>query len=414
MTTTGEQLLLVGVSHKEAPLDLRERLHVGAHEAGDVGVELACAGGAVVVSTCNRTEIYVADIDARAARTRVVGALAERAGVAAAELGPVLNVAAGSLAARHLFRVAAGLESRVVGEPQILGQVREARRLAAAAGSTGRLLDRLFDHALLAGKRVRTETTLATASDSIAAAAAQLVKQRVGPLEGRRVLIVGTGKIGGLTAAGLVAPGVESVFVAHRGLERAVALADRFGGRAVGLDRLGAEVERADVVVSCTRCPQLVLELDEVARALARRHGAPLLLVDLAVPRDIDPRIGDLPGCELHDVDAVGSCAARTTRAGELRRAEQIVADEVARFEAWQRALGVAPDIASLRRRAESIRVSELARADAKLAALTPAERRAVEALTAQLVNKLLHLPTVRAKEAPDALRHLFALEDVA
>jgi len=157
-----------------------------------------------------------------------------------------------------------------------------------------------------------------------------------------------------------------------------------------------------------------VLELDEVARALARRHGAPLLLVDLAVPRDIDPRIGDLPGCELHDVDAVGSCAARTTRAGELRRAEQIVADEVARFEAWQRALGVAPDIASLRRRAENIRVSELARADAKLAALTPAERRAVEALTAQLVNKLLHLPTVRAKEAPDALRHLFALEDVA
>lgn len=412
--TTGERLLVVGVSHKEAPVALREQLHVGVHEAGDIGVELAGTGEAVVLSTCNRTEIYVADDDIRAARTRVVGELARRTDADATALRPVLNVAAGPLAARHLFRVAAGLESLVVGEPQILGQVREARRLAAAAGSTGQLLNRLFDHALFAGRRVRTETTLAASAGSIAAAAAQLVKERLGTLQGRRILIVGAGKIGGLTATSLVSPGVDSVFVAHRGLDRAAALAGRFGGRAVGLDRLGAELERADVVVSCTRCPQLVLDAGEVARALPRRGGAPLLLIDLAVPRDIDPRIAGLPGCELHDVDAVGAGAPSKARAGQLRHADLIVSEEVARFDAWQRALGVAPDIASLRRRAESIRLAELARANAKLAALTPAERRAVEALTAQLVNKLLHLPTVRAKEAPDALRHLFALEDVA
>jgi glutamyl-tRNA reductase len=423
MGDAAKLLLLVGSSYKQTPVELRERLHVGPQEAGEVAASLAGAGEAVVLATCNRVEIYVADTDPRAAQARIVAEFARRAGVSGHELAPSLHVTEEHHAAQHLFRVTAGLESLVRGEPQILGQVREAQRLADAANSLGPVLNRLFGHAIHNGRRVRAETQIAASSSSVAEAAAQLVRQHFGELRGRRILIIGAGKIGGLAAATLVSSGVQGVFAGSRGLESAAALARRFGGDAIAFDQVPVEIERADVIISCTRSPQPVLDVGQVAAALPRRGGAPLVLIDLAVPRDLDPEIANLPGCALYDVDDLGAGAQSATAPEELRRAETIVAEEVARFEAWRRALRVAPEIASLRRRAEEIRVTELAGAEGKLAALSPDEWRAVEVVTAQIVNKLLHLPTVRVKQAADpgdhahyaaALRHLFALEDVA
>jgi len=420
-----QRLVLVGTSHHVAPLEVRERLYLGPQETRALAPWLTDGGEAVMLSTCNRTEIYIGSGDPRAAHARVVAELARRSGLAEAELAPALRVATEDGASLHLFRVAAGLESLVPGEPQILGQLREAHERAKAAGTAGPLLDRLFRQALHAGKRVRSETTLGARPVSIAAAAAQLVREVFGGLEGRRILIIGAGKMSELAAASLVSSGSDNVFVANRTVERAAALAARFGGYAVGFDRLVAELERVDVVVSSTRCPQIVLAASQVAEALPRRRGRPLLLIDIAVPRDLDPAIGELPTCHLYDLDDLGRAtpeADPATRAG-LARAEAIVVEEAARFAGWRSSLEVVPTIVSLRRRAEAIRAAELARADGKLAALSSAERRAVEAVTAQIVNKLLHAPTVRAKEAaegPDggryeaALRHLFALEEVA
>jgi glutamyl-tRNA reductase len=416
------RLLLVGTSHRRAAVELRERLSIGPHEAAEVALRLADRGEAVVLSTCNRTEVYIADADPGAARVRVMAEFGCRAGLSEAELGPALYVVRDEQVALHLFRVAAGLDSVVPGEPQILGQVRDAHELAEAAGAAGPLLNQLFQQALHTGKRVRTETEIAERPASVAAAAAQLAREVFGELTGRRILVIGAGKMGELAAASLVSGGVENVFIANRTLERAAALAARFGGRAVTFDRLGAELERADIVVSSTRCPRLIVSAEQLAAALVRRRSRPLLLIDIAVPRDLDPAIGELPGCSLYDVDdlgAVSECSADVR--AEFSRAEAIAAEEARRFLAWRRSLVVVPAITSLRRRGEEIRAAELARANGKLGALSPTERRAVEVMTAQIVNKLLHAPTVRVKEAaerPDgalyaaALRHLFALEE--
>jgi glutamyl-tRNA reductase len=418
------RLVLVGTSHRRAAVELRERLSIGPHEAAEVALHLEERGEAVVLSTCNRTEVYIADADPAAAQVRVVTEFARRGGLSEAELEPALYVARDEQVALHLFRVAAGLDSIVPGEPQILGQVREAHELADAVGAAGPLLNRLFAQALHTGKRVRSETAVAERPASVAAAAARLAREVFGELTGRRILIIGAGKMGELAAASLVSAGVENVFIANRTLERAAALAARFGGRAVAFDRLGAELERADVVVSSTRCPRLIVSAEQVAASLVRRRGRPLLLIDIAVPRDLDPAIAELQGCSLYDVDDLGAVSeSRADARAEFVRAEAIAAEEARRYLAWRRSLDVVPAITSLRRRAEEIRAAELARANGKLGALSPAERRAVEVVTAQIVNKLLHAPTVRVKEAaerPDgalyaaALRHLFALEEVA
>jgi glutamyl-tRNA reductase len=419
------ELLLVGTSHRLAPVELRERLFIGPREAGELALQLAEDGEAVVLGTCNRTEVYIADADPQAARARVAAEFARRARLSAAELEPALQVAKDEQVSSHLFRVAAGLDSLVPGEPQILGQVREAQELALASGAAGPVLNRLFRDALHAGKRVRAETALAERPASVAATAARLAHQVFGELSGRRVLIIGAGKMGEIAAASLVSGGLEKVFIANRTLDRAAALAARFGGRAVGFDRLGTELVRADVVVSSTRCPRLVLTAAQVAEALPRPGGRPLLLIDIAVPRDLDPAIGGLAGCSLYDIDDLGElvsdCGADAH--GEFSRAEAIAAEEADRFAAWRRSLEVVPAIASLRRRAEQIRAAELAHASGDLGGLSPSERRAVEAVTARIVNKLLHAPTVRVKETAQhpggaryaaVLRHLFALEEVA
>jgi glutamyl-tRNA reductase len=392
------RLALVGISHHRAPVEVRERIAFDRDGASRLARDLAADGGeAVVLSTCNRTEIYAVAADAEAPF--------RAAGVEA----PLYRLA-DEAAALHLFRVASGLDSMVPGEGEILGQVRQAFEL----GAPGPLLDRVFRQALHVGKKVRAQTAIAESPASVSAAAAALAQQVFGDLAGRRILLIGAGKVSELAARNLLSRGAEVTVVANRTLDRAEALGRRLGAEPITLERIGEELARADVVVASTSAPGFVLG----AADIPPRRGRPLFLIDLAVPRDLDPAIHELDDCYLYDIDDLEAVVAESLagRRREADRAEAMVAAEAERFRAWQASLDVVPAIASLRARAEEIRAAELAKLERRL---SDEERRAVESATAQVVNKLLHLPIVRMKEAAvttdgvvyaDAVRHLFGL----
>jgi glutamyl-tRNA reductase len=404
------RLVLVGTSHHHAPIELRERVALSPALARSLAGRL---GEAVCLSTCNRTELYVAAADADAA------AEAESAAVASlVALEPDVEGALYRLhdeaAALHLFRVAAGLDSLVPGEGEILGQVREAYE----AGTPGPLLDRLFRHALHAGKKVRAHTAIAESPVSVSGAAAALAEQVFGDLHDSKVLVVGAGETAELAARNLRSRGARITSVANRSQARGAALAEEVGAELLPLGEIEAGLAEVDVVVSSTSAPQYVLTRELLERVRRRR---PLLLVDLAVPRDVDPRVGELDGCYLYDIDDLEGVVAETLagRRAEAQRAETIVATEAEAFRAWQASRDVVPAIASLRARADEIRRSELQRAELRLGQLTETQRQAVEALASRIVEKLLHLPTVRMKQAAaaadgvvyaEAVRHLFGL----
>jgi glutamyl-tRNA reductase len=410
-------LSLVGVSHHQAAVELRERVAVDLEGARALAASLADGCEAVVLSTCNRTEIYLAAGDDPALDRRAITALLELAGAEAASLEPVVYRLADESAALHLFRVAAGLDSLVPGEGEILGQVRDAFDV----GRPGPLLDRLFRNALHAGRRARVETAIGESPASVPAAAAALAQQVFDDLAGRSVVLVGAGKMSELTARNLRSRGAAVSAVANRTATHGEELARRLGARAIGLEDLGGELGAADVVVASTSAPGFVLAAGALGAALRARRGRPILLVDLAVPRDVDPGLAAIDGCFVYDIDDLEAVVAASLsgRRAEAVRAERVVAAEAERFKEWQASLAVVPAIASLRARAEAIRAAELTRAEGRLGKLPESERRAVEAITAQIVNKLLHLPTVRMKEAAvtsdgviyaDVVRHLFGL----
>jgi glutamyl-tRNA reductase len=395
------KLLLVGTSHRLAPVEVRERVAVDADGAAALATRLAGTGEAVCLSTCNRTEVYLAAEDREVADHRATQALAELAGIDAGELEPYLYRLEHEAAVVHLFRVAAGLDSLVPGEGEILGQV----RIAFERGTVGPVLDRLFRDALHTGKKVRTETAIAESPGTTSSAAAALAAQVFGDLEGSSIAIVGAGKIGTLAARRLIKRGAMLTFVANRTTARAHVLADALGGATIPFDRLGEALESADILVSSTSSPELVLTKDDVDEALTARRGRPLLLIDLAVPRDLDPAINELPDCYLYDIDDLEAVVQETMagREGEFAGAEAIAVAEAARFREWLATRDVAPVIASIRERADEIRRGELAKASGRLAGLSENERKAVESLTSQIVNKLLHEPIVRLKEAAAA-----------
>ena len=400
------ELSLVGISHHGSSIEVRERIALDPDEAAELARQLAGdEGEAVCLSTCNRTELYVSG---PGAEERAAGALSAADGA--------LYRRGDDEAARHLFRVAAGLDSRVRGETEILGQV----RAAYALGTPGPLLDRLFREALRVGRKVRAQAPVGDPAASAASAVAVLAERVLGDLSDRQVLMIGAGEIGEATAGRLVARGARIAYVANRGEERRARVARRLEAEPLALDELASGLAEADVVVASTNSRNFLVSRDDVERALAMRERRPLLLIDLAVPRDLDPEIATLPYAFLYDVDDLDEAVGMGTVEGAAARAESIVAEEAERFRAWQASRGVVPAIASLRARAEEIRVSELQRAGRRLAHLSPEERRAVEAVTVQIVNKLLHDPTVRLKEAAagadgatyaDAVRHLFGLE---
>lgn len=407
-------LTLVGVSHHRAPIELRERVALDLDASRALAQQLAqrLGGEAVVLSTCNRTELYLAREDDAA--EEAVAAVMQLAGDRADDLAAALYRLRDEAAALHLFRVAAGLDSLIPGEGEILGQVRSAFE----ASAPGPLLDRLFRQALHTGRRVRSETAIGESPASVPSAAAALAQQVFGELHGRRVLLLGAGKMSEATARNLVSRGAEIAVVANRTLSHGEDLARKLGARARSLEAVAAELEVADIVVSATSAADLVVSQATVAHALRVRKGRPLLLVDLAVPRDLDPAINGLEGCFLYDVDDLRAVVEETLsgRRGAAASAERLVADEAERFRDWHAALDVVPTITSLRALAEEIRDSELARAGGRL---SDRERRNVEFVTSQIVAKLLHLPTIRLKEAAaaadgvvyaDVVRHLFGL----
>ena len=395
------KLLLVGTSHRLAPVEVRERVAVDPDGAAALGAGLAGDGEAVCLSTCNRTEIYLAADDPGKADRRVTETLSGLAGVEPSELEPYLYRLRDEAAAVHLFRVAAGLDSLVPGEGEILGQV----RTAFERGSPGPLLDRLFNHALHAGKKVRTDTAIAESPGTTSSAAAALAAQVFGDLRGSRIAIVGAGKIGTLAARRLIKRGARLTFVANRTSARGEQLAEQLGGAPIPLERLVEAIETADILVSSTSAPELVLTSDDVAAALPARKGRPLLLVDLAVPRDLDPAINDLADCYLYDIDDLEAVVQETLagREDEFAKAEAIAVAEGERFRDWLATRDVVPAIRSVRERAEAIRRGELAKASPRLAGLSEREREAVESLTSRIVNKLLHEPILELKEAAAA-----------
>jgi glutamyl-tRNA reductase len=427
-------LLVVGVSHHTAPVDLLERLSVGSNETGAVLVALAAQDHvreAVLLSTCNRVEVYAAVTGFHGGLAEIGAVLGERAGLSVTDLATHLYLHYGTDAARHAFRVAAGLDSMVVGEGQILGQLREAYQVASDRESTGRVLHELMQQALRVGKRVHAETGIDRAGQSLVTAALAAGERALGRLEGdqpgasaesrRSVLILGAGAMGALALATLKRTGAGSHYVANRGADRARRLAELHGATAVDIADLGSVLSTVDTVISATASPEPVLTADAVAAAAARRGpGRPLLLLDLAVPRDIEPAAGDLPGVVLIDLDRLGQVLASQPSEVERAAAEEIVAAEVETFLGWLRGADVAPTVAALRARADEVVAAELRRLSQRRPDLSEDQRAEVAHAVHRVVQRLLHSPTVRVREratTPDGdqyaavLRELFDLD---
>jgi glutamyl-tRNA reductase len=419
------ELLALGISHKTAPLDLRERLSLTEGRAVGALHELTRAEGiheAAAISTCNRTELYLIVSDPVEAESTALGVLTRQAEIRPTELlGHLYSLRAGE-AARHLFRVTAGLDSMIVGEAEIQGQVKRAYELALVEGSTGPVLNRLFRGALSAGGRVREETAIGEKGVSIPSVAVELARRTLGDLGDKRVLVIGAGETAELVAKALVSRGAAGVFVANRHYDRAIGLAQRFHGQAVRFEELPEQLQAADIVVSATNSPHHIVERDGLATVMATRAGRPLLLVDIAVPRDVEPECREVAGVSLHDIDDVQQIAERNAgdREGEAKRAEPIIAAELDRFERWLASLSVVPTIGALRERGDEVVARVLAENESRWQNLGKADRERLEAMAKAIVSRLLHEPTLRMRRSAgeddaylyvSALRELFGLD---
>ena len=395
-------LVVLGLNQRNVALDLLERASLPADRLRKALHDLCSrpnVNEAVVVATCNRTEVYVAADRFHGAHADVLAFFAELTGLEPASASEHLFAAYDADAVAHLFRVVSGLDSAVVGESEILGQVRDAWETARVEGASRSSLNLVFRHAVEVGKRVRTETGIGRGTASISHAAVELAADRLGGLEGRRVLVVGAGAMGEGMAVALAAAGVAEVIVANRTLARGERLAERVGGGAVPLADVDRLLPAVDVVLAGAD-GGMMLEHATVERASADRAGRHLLVIDVAVPRNVEPSVASLADVTVLDLDDLRAWADRgvARRATEVQAAEDIVEDELARFADVSQARQVAPLIAQLHDRADEVRVAELARARRRLAELTPEQAEAVDALTRQLVAKLLHEPTVRLK----------------
>ena len=417
------RLFAIGLSHRTAPVDLRECVDF-ARGGVDVALSALASRGVgpevVVLSTCNRAEIYaVGDSDATA--ERVGRFFSEYHNVPHARVAEHLYLRRGTEAARHLFRVAAGLDSLVVGEPQILGQVKAAYSTASDLHYTGALTNRLFHSAFAAGKRVRTETGLGEGAVSVSYAAISLAKKIFGHLKGRSVLILGAGEMAKLTGVHLQAQQVKAIAIASRTFSTAQNLASTLGGRAVPWEALDDALAEADIVITATGAAEVVLSRTRLEDAMRPRRNRPIFIIDIALPRDVEPAAGNLDQVFLYNIDDLQSIVQENLarRGGELRRAEAIVEEEVARFTSWMQSREVVPTVVALRQRFEAIRQGELARLEPKMAGLQPEARARIDEITRLIVEKLLLTPTEQLKALndettvvayADALNKLFSL----
>jgi glutamyl-tRNA reductase len=404
-------VVVIGLNHRTASLDLLERMTVDSVRLPKALHDLAGRSNlseAVLLSTCNRTEIYAVAERFHGGFQDVRDFLAELAFLAPEDFSDHLYVCHDDEAVSHLFEVAAGLDSAVLGESEILGQVGEAWDVARAEGVAGPTLNLLFRHALEAGKRARTETGIARGITSVSQAAVALAAdRREGGLDGARVLIVGAGEMGESMAVAIADAGASSLLVANRTAATAAAVASRVGGQALALDQIAGALVDVDVLLTSTGAQSLILEHADIERVLSLRAARPLLIIDIAVPRDVDPAAADIPGVTLLDMDDIRSFveAGAEGRRREAGRAQELVAEHVGRYGSEATAREVAPLVGALHDRAEAMRAAELDRVAGRLADLSDRERVAVEAATRAIVAKLLHEPTVRLKDAAGTAR---------
>jgi glutamyl-tRNA reductase len=418
---------VIGLSHRTAPIEVREQLSLGRADTPLLLARLLESGAAdeaVLLSTCNRTEVCLSLPDVAKGEAVVRGLLAERM----PGVDGYLYVHSGRSAVEHMMRVTAGLDSMIVGEPQIQGQVRDAYQAARESFVTGRpatgaVLNRLFQHALGVGGRVRSETLLGQGAASVSSAAVELAKKIFGSLQGRRALVLGAGEMSEITLECLRSEGVRSCVVANRTYQRAYELAERWGGRAVGWESLSDELPGVDIIVSSTAAPHYVLTRERFRAALPGGPARPLCIIDIATPRDIEPSLGTESNVFLYNIDDLQQVVEVNLgrRRAELPKAETIVDAGVTEFWKWYEALAVVPTIRDLRERGEAVRRAEVEKALNHLSHLAPADRDAVDALTRSILNKLLHAPTVRLREAAgngrglavlDSVRYLFELDE--
>jgi glutamyl-tRNA reductase len=419
------ELLALGVNHKTAPLALRERLSLTESRAAEALRELTAAEGiheAAAISTCNRTELYLVVSEPVEAESTALGVLTRQAELRPTELLGHLYSLRAMEAAHHLFRVTAGLDSMILGEAEVQGQVRRALELAMDEGATGPILNRLFRGALAAGGQVRERTGIGEKGVSIPSVAVELARHALGDLGERQALVIGAGETAELVARALVARGVSAVFIANRRYDRAIGLAQSFGGDAVRFEDMPAQLRAADIVISATHSPHHIVEYDELEQVMADRERRPLLMVDIAVPRDIEPRCHAIAGVSLHDIDDVQRIVERNAsgREREAKRAEPILSAELDLFERWLASLEVLPTVAALRERAHEVVRRVLDENEGRWETLAEADRERLAAMCKAIVSRLLHEPTLRMKQAADedeayryvsALRELFGLD---
>jgi glutamyl-tRNA reductase len=414
------ELLVLGISHNTAPVALRERLALTDRAGRRFLQDLVARDEideAVAISTCNRTEIYLVTPDPVRAEAELLGRLAGRAEIRPTELAPVVYSPRNCDAARQLYRVTAGLDSMIVGEAEVQGQVKRAYEAALEAGTTGPMTNRLFGAALQAGKRVRSETGIGRERVSVSTVAVDLARDVVGDLAARSVVIIGAGETAELTAQALADQGVRTVFVANRHADRARSLAERFGGEVGSLDSLPTRLEEADIVVASTSSPHPIVEADELEVVMRTRSGRPLVFIDIAVPRDIDHACGALDGVSVYDMDDLQAVVTRNLRVrdSERARAEAVVEEEIQRFARWLSQLDVMPTIAGLREHGTEIVDQVLAENAGRWESASARDLARTEAIARAVMQRLLHEPTIRLKESghgrQQVVRELFGLD---
>jgi glutamyl-tRNA reductase len=398
------RLFLIGMSHKTAPIEMRERLQLECGEGNQPLAELMRLNGiqeALYLSTCNRVEILARAEDDGQAVEVLKSFIYRQGNLSIAELEKCLYIHRDLEAVRHLFRVTSSLDSMVMGEPQILGQMKEAYRMAVESRATGVFLNRLSHQAFQAAKRVRTETGIAGNAVSVSYAAVELAKKIFGDLKGKTILLIGAGEMSELAARHLLRQGVGRIIIANRTYARAEAMAAEFQGTPVAFDRFCEVLPEVDIVIASTGAPGYILSAEMVAAALRRRRNRLLFLIDIAVPRDIDPAAGEIDNVYLYNIDHLQGVvdANKEGRRAEAMKAEAIVAEEVEAFEGWFNSLEVVPTIVALREKVEGIVKGELEKSASWLGKLDEEERKRVEILTASIMNKILHEPMTGLKE---------------
>ena len=414
------RVVMTGLSHHTAPLEMRERLSITSETLPEaLGTLRRHAGHGVIVGTCNRTEIYTLAPSLERGERAIEGFIEEQFEVDVESVRKHLYTLDQSEAVAHLFRVASGLDSQILGESEVLGQVRSAFSAARQQGASGGVMAHLFHSALRTGKRARTETAIGRNALSLSRACVALARRAIGSPEGKRVLIIGVGEASRLAGLALRDAGAASIVIANRTPANAAELARELDAEVAPLDNLASLLAQADLAVTATAAPDFILSASLIEEAAAGRNGTPLAIMDMAVPRDVDPVAAAVPGVHVYTLDDVESLAEanRQQRESEARQVEAIVAEETAKFRQWWKARGVTPTIAAIRHDAEEIRVAEVARTVERMDGLSEEDARRIEQMTKALVKKLLHQPTAHLRERNDesvtqSARQLFGLDE--